>query len=277
MMLPNMASGLIAIRYGIKGYNECVVSACASSVNSIGDAFKAIQHNMVDLMIAGGAEAPITKLSLAGFNSSKAISTADNPVTACRPFDLERDGFIMGEGAGVIILEELEHALKRGAKIIAEIIGYGCTNDAFHITAPAKDGEGSVKCMKLAMEDAELNFSDIHYVNAHGTSTIINDKTETTAIKSVFGEYAFQIPISSTKSMTGHLLGASGAVEVIITARALEENFIPPTINYYNPDPECDLYYVPNKGKEANINYALTNSFGFGGHNATLVLKAFNK
>lgn len=273
MMIPNMASGVIAIKYGFKGFNECSVTACASSTNSIGDAFKIIQRNDADVMIAGGAEAPITGLTLAGFCASKAMTTNNDPASACRPFDLERSGFVLGEGAGVLILEELEHALNRGANIVAEVVGYGCTNDAYHITAPAEGGEGAARCMKLAIEDAGIIPSGIGYINAHGTSTIPNDKNETDAIKSVFGQYAYEIPISSTKSMTAHLLGASGAVEAIITAFSVKEKFLPPTINYKTPDPGCDLYYVPNEGKKFEFNYALTNSFGFGGHNATLVLK----
>lgn len=277
MMIANMASGVIAIKYGAKGYNECIVTACASSANSIGEAFKILQRNDADVMITGGAEAPITKLAFAGFCTNKTMSKNENPTDACKPFDLDRNGFVMGEGAGVLILEELEHALNRGANIIAEIVGYGCTNDAYHITAPAEGGEGGARCMKLAIGDAGINPCDIGYINAHGTSTELNDKNETTAIKTVFKEYAYKLPISSTKSMTGHLLGASGAVESLITALALKEGFLPPTINYKTPDPECDLYYIPNNGIYANINYALTNSFGFGGHNATLVLKAYNK
>lgn len=273
MMIPNMASGVIAIKYGFKGFNECSVTACASSTNSIGDAFKIIQRNDADVMIAGGAEAPITGLTLAGFCASKAMTTNNDPASACRPFDLERSGFVLGEGAGVLILEELEHAINRGANIVAEVVGYGCTNDAYHITAPAEGGEGAARCMKLAIEDAGIIPSDIGYINAHGTSTKPNDKNETAAIKSVFGQYAYEIPISSTKSMTAHLLGASGAVEAIITAFSVKEKFLPPTINYKTPDPECDLYYVPNEGKNLEFNYALTNSFGFGGHNASLVLK----
>lgn len=276
MMLPNMASGLVAIKYGAKGLSECVVSACASSTNAIGDAFKVIQRNDADVMIAGGSEAPITRLSMAGFCANKAMTTNLDPTTACRPFDLERDGFIIGEGAGALVLEELNHALTRGADILAEVAGYGCTNDAYHITAPAEEGEGGARCMKLAIQDAGINPSDIGYINAHGTSTSLNDKNETLAIKSVFGKYAYQLPISSTKSMTGHLLGAAGAIEAIATVLAVKEGFLPPTINYKTPDPECDLYYVPNEGRKADISYALTNSFGFGGHNATLVLKAFN-
>lgn len=273
MMIPNMASGLVAIKFGAKGFNECTVTACASSTNSIGNSFKIIQRNDADIMIAGGAEACINGLTLAGFAASKAMTTNDNPIEACRPFDLERNGFVLGEGSGVLILEELEHALNRGANIIAEIVGYGCTNDAYHMTAPAEGGEGAAKCMKLAIEDAGININDIGYINAHGTSTKANDKGETAAVKAVFGKHAYELAISSTKSMTGHLLGASGAIEAIITSLALKEGFLPPTINYKTPDPECDLNYVPNIGKDANITYALSNSFGFGGHNASLVLK----
>ncbi|MFW2487399.1 beta-ketoacyl-ACP synthase II [Clostridium chromiireducens] len=275
MMICNMASGLVAIKFGAKGYNECSVTACASSTNSIGDAFKVIQRDDAEIMIAGGAEACITRLTIAGFCSSKAMTTNSDPEMACRPFDIDRNGFILGEGSGVLILEELEHALSRGANIIAEVVGYGCTNDAFHITAPAEGGEGAARCMEIAIKDAGIMPSEIGYINAHGTSTKANDKNETAAVKSVFGEYAYEMPMSSTKSMTGHLLGAAGAVEAIITALALRDGFLPPTINYKNPDPECDLNYIPNEGKESNINYALSNSFGFGGHNASLVLKAF--
>lgn len=275
MMIANMAAGFIAIKFGAKGFNECVVTACASSSNSIGDAFKIIQRNAADIMITGGTEAPITRLALAGFCANKTLSTNEDPYDASKPFDLNRNGFVMGEGAGVLILEELEHALNRGADIIAEVVGYGCTNDAYHITAPAEGGEGGARCMKLAIEDAEINPSEIQYINAHGTSTKPNDKNESSAIKSVFGEYAYELKVSSTKSMTGHLLGAAGAIEAIITTLAIKDGFIPPTINYKTPDPECDLYYVPNEGKASNIKYALTNSFGFGGHNATLVLKNF--
>lgn len=274
MMIPNMAAGLVAIKYGARGFNECTVTACASSTNSIGNSFKVIQRNDADIMIAGGAEACINGLTLAGFSASKAMTTNDDPSVACRPFDLERNGFVLGEGAGILILEELEHALNRGADIIAEIVGYGCTNDAYHMTAPAEGGEGAAKCMKLAIEDAKINALDIGYINAHGTSTKANDKGETAAVKAVFDKYAYKLSISSTKSMTGHLLGASGAIEAIITSFALKEGFLPPTINYKTPDPECDLNYVPNIGKEADFTYALTNSFGFGGHNASLILKA---
>ncbi|NMF07284.1 beta-ketoacyl-ACP synthase II [Clostridium beijerinckii] len=276
MMIANMASGLVAIKFGAKGYNECTVTACATSTNAVGNAFKVIQRNDADIMIAGGAEACVTKLTLSGFCAIKAMTTNHDPATASRPFDSERNGFVLGEGSGVLILEEYEHALNRGANIIAEIVGYGCTNDAFHITAPAEEGEGAARCMKIALEDAKITPSDIGYINAHGTSTKANDKNETMAVKSVFGKHAYELAISSTKSMTGHLLGASGAIEAIITACALREGFIPPTINYKNQDPDCDLNYVPNEGKNFEFNYALSNSFGFGGHNATLVLKAFN-
>ncbi len=275
MMIPNMASGYVAIKYGVRGFNECVVTACATGTHSIGDAFRVIQRNDADIMIAGGTEAPITRLSFAGFCASKAMTTNEDPATACRPFDAERDGFVMGEGAGVVILEELEHALNRGAEIIAEIVGYGCNDDAFHITAPLEGGEGAAKCMKLALDDAGIDPVDVGYINAHGTSTELNDKNETEAIKKVFGEHAYKLAVSSTKSMTGHMLGAAGAIEAIITALALKEGFLPPTINYRTPDPSCDLDYVPNTGRKADIVYGMSNSFGFGGHNATLILKAF--
>ncbi|NCB78306.1 MAG: beta-ketoacyl-[acyl-carrier-protein] synthase II [Negativicutes bacterium] len=275
MMLPNMAAGLIAIKYGIKGFTECTVSACASSTNAIGDAYKIIQRNDADMMIAGGTEASITRLALAGFCAMKAMTTNPDAATASRPFDLERDGFVLGEGAGILFIEELEHALQRGAAIIAEIVGYGCTNDAFHITAPPEGGAGAAQCMKLALADAQIQPETIGYINAHGTSTPLGDKFETSAIKTVFQQHAYELAVSSTKSMTGHLLGAAGAMEAIITASALKDGFLPPTINYKTSDPECDLDYVPNEGKPAALSYALSNSFGFGGHNATLVLKAF--
>jgi 3-oxoacyl-[acyl-carrier-protein] synthase II len=226
-------------------------------------------------MVAGGTEASITRLAMAGFCAMKAMTTNQDAASASRPFDLERDGFVLGEGAGILIVEELNHALERGATIIAEIVGYGCTNDAYHITAPAEGGEGAAECMKLAIEDANVQPQDIGYINAHGTSTPLGDKNETSAIKTVFGKHAYELAVSSTKSMTGHLLGAAGAIEAIITASALKEGFLPPTINYKTPDQGCDLDYVPNEGRKAALSYALTNSFGFGGHNATLVLKAF--
>lgn len=275
MMLPNMAAGMTAIKFGVRGFVECVVSACASSTNAIGDAFKLIQRNSADIMIAGGTEAPITRLAMAGFCANKAMTANTDADVACRPFDRDRDGFVMGEGAGILILEELQHALQRGADIIAEIVGYGCTNDAYHITAVSPGGEGGARCMAMALADASINYADIQYINAHGTSTQLNDKSETDAIKSVFGEDAYKLAVSSTKSMTGHLLGAAGAIESIITAKAIQEGFLPPTINYKNPDKECDLDYVPNQGRQTQVNYALTNSFGFGGHNATLIFKAY--
>jgi len=275
MMIANMASGRIAIEYGAKGYNSCVVTACATGTNAIGDAFRVIQRGDADVMITGGTEAPITPLAFAGFCSMGAMSTQEDPSVASRPFDAERDGFVMGEGAGILVIEELEHALRRGAEIIAEIVGYGCTNDAFHITAPAENGEGAAKSMQLALNDADIKPEQVGYINAHGTSTDLNDKNETTAIKTVFGDHAYKLAVSSTKSMIGHLLGAAGAVEAIVTAKAVQEGFLPPTINYKTPDPECDLDYVPNVGRSADIEYALSNSFGFGGHNAVLAFKKY--
>lgn len=275
MMIANMASGRIAIEYGLQGFNECVITACATGNNAIGDAFKVIQRGDADMMLTGGAEAAITPLSYAGFCSSKAMSTNPDPATACRPFDVDRDGFVMGEGAGVLILEEYEHADKRGASIIAEVVGYGCTCDAHHITAPHPEGIGGINCMKIAIADAGIRPEEIGYINAHGTSTPLNDPGETTVIKKVFGEYAYKLSVSSTKSMTGHLLGAAGAIEAIISAMALKEGFLPPTINLKNQDPECDLDYVPNTGKKADIKYALSNALGFGGHNAAIILKKY--
>lgn len=275
MMISNMAAGRIAIQFGAKGFNECVVTACATGTNAIGDAFKVIQRGDADIMITGGSEAAITPLSYAGFCSMKAMSTTEDPEIACRPFDTERNGFIMGEGAGILVLEDLDHALARGAKIIAEVVGYGCTNDAFDIVQPAPNGEGGARCMKKAVEDAGIPVEAIGYINAHGTSTPYNDKYETAAIKTVFGDHAYKLAVSSTKSMTGHLLGAAGAIEAIITAMALKEGFLPPTINYKNPDPECDLDIVPNQGRNAEFTYALSNSLGFGGHNAAITLKKY--
>jgi len=275
MMISNMAAGQIAIQFGAKGFNECVVTACATSANAIGDAFKVIQRGDADVIITGGSEAPITPLSFAGFCSMKAMTTTEDPALACRPFDAERNGFVMGEGAAILVLEELEHALKRGANILAEIVGYGVTNDAYHITAPAPEGEGAARCMKMAIDDAGIKPEDIDYINAHGTPTEYNDKFETAAIKTVFGEHARKLAVSSTKSMTGHLLGAAGAIEAIITVLSIKDGFLPPTINYRTPDPECDLDYVPNKGRSADITYALSNSLGFGGHNVTIVFKKF--
>ncbi len=276
MMIPDMAAGQVSIYTGAKGVNSCTVTACATGTNSIGDAFKVIQRGDADAMITGGAEAPITKMSVAGFCANTALSTNPDPKTACRPFDLDRDGFIIGEGAGILVLEELEHALARNAPIYAEIIGYASTGDAYHITAPAPGGEGGVRCMKQAIADGGINPEDIDYINAHGTSTEYNDKYETMAIKEVFGDYARQVAISSTKSMTGHLLGAAGGVEAIFTVLAIKEGIIPPTINLHTPDPECDLDYVPNEARKADVHAALSNSLGFGGHNATIVFKKYH-
>ncbi|KHD36534.1 3-oxoacyl-ACP synthase [Clostridium acetobutylicum] len=275
MIIANMASGNLAIRYGAKGICTTIVTACASANNSIGESFRNIKFGYSDVMISGGSEAGITPLSLAGFASMKAVTKSEDPKRASIPFDKDRSGFVMGEGSGIVILEELEHALKRGAKIYAEIVGYGATCDAYHITSPAPNGEGGARAMKLAMEEDNVKPEDISYINAHGTSTAYNDSFETQAIKTVLGEYAYKVPVSSTKSMTGHLLGAGGAVEAIICAKAIEEGFIPPTIGYKEADPECDLDYVPNEGRNAEVNYVLSNSLGFGGHNATLLFKKY--
>jgi 3-oxoacyl-[acyl-carrier-protein] synthase II len=275
MMIPDMAAGQVSIALGAKGINSCTVTACASGANSIGDAFKVIQRGDAIAMITGGAEAPLTSIAFAGFSSAKALSFDENPKTACRPFDKNRSGFVMGEGAGILILEELEHALQRGAHIYAEIVGYGATGDAFHITLPAPGGEGGVRAMRQALEDAGLNPEDIDYINAHGTSTEANEKYETMAIKEVFGDHAYKVAISSTKSMTGHLLGAAGAVEAIFSIKAITDGIIPPTINYETPDPECDLDYVPNTARKQEVRAVLSNSLGFGGHNAALVFKKY--
>jgi len=275
MMIANMASGRIAMEYGLQGFNECVVTACATSNNAIGDSFKVIQRGDADIMITGGAEAAITPLSLSGFCSAKAMSTNNDPEAACRPFDAERDGFVMGEGSGILILEELEHAVKRGANIITEIVGYGCTCDAYHITQPHPEGLGGINCMKLALKDGGIDPEEVGYINAHGTATPIGDPVETMVIKSVFGDHAKKLAVSSTKSMTGHLLGAAGSVEAIITSLAIKNGFLPPTINLKTPDAECDLDYVPNKGRNAEIIYALSNALGFGGHNAVIALKKY--
>lgn len=273
MMIPDMGSGQVSIRFGAKGINSTTVTACATATNSIGDAFKVIERGDADAMITGGAEAPITKMSLAGFTANKALSLNPDPETACRPFDKDRDGFIIGEGAGIVILEEYEHAKARGAKIYAEIVGYGATGDAYHITAPAPNGEGAARAMKMAIDDAGLTPDKVDYINAHGTSTPYNDEYETQAIKTVFGEHAKKLAISSTKSMTGHTLGASGGIEAIFALLTIRDNIIAPTIHLKNQDEVCDLDYVPNEAREANINVVISNSFGFGGHNATLVFK----
>ncbi len=275
MMISNMAAGRIAIEYGFKGFNECVVTACATGNNAIGDAFKVIERGDADVMITGGAEACITIMSFAGFCSMGAMSKNPDPNTACRPFDKDRDGFIPGEGAAILIIEELEHAIKRGANIIAEVVGYGCTCDAYHITAPHPEGDGGVRSMNMAINDAGIKPEQVGYINAHGTSTPLNDPTEVNIVKRVFGDHAKSIAMSSTKSMTGHLLGAAGAIEAVVTAMALKEGFLPPTINVQNQDPECDIDCVPNVGRKADIKYALSNSLGFGGHNATLCLKKY--
>ena len=275
MTIINLASGQIAIRIGAKGPNSCAVTACATGNNCIGDAFKIIQRGDADAMIAGGAEAAITPLGVAGFAASRALSTRnDQPQRASRPFDLERDGFVLGEGAGVVWLEEIESARKRGARIYAEIVGYGMTADAYHITSPPDDGAGAAQCIKIALSDAGLSPSDVDYVNAHATSTYA-DKIETLALKKVFGEHARKLAISSTKSMTGHLLGAAGGVEAVFSVLAIEKGVLPPTINYEHPDPDCDLDYVPNKARKTPVRTVLSNSFGFGGTNACLIFKKY--
>jgi len=277
MEIINMASGEIAIEYGFTGPNYGVVSACASSNNAIGDALRLIRYGDADVIITGGSEAGITPLSLAGFCSARALSQRnDQPEKASRPFDKNRDGFVMGEGAGIIVLETLEHAINRNAKIYAELCGYGATDDAYHITAPHPNAESAIRAMQIALIDSDTKPEEVDYINAHGTSTQLNDKTETFAIKKVFGERAYKIPISSTKSMTGHLLGAAGAIELIATILCMEKGYVHPTINYEEPDPECDLDYVPNKARQYQINCAISNSLGFGGHNAVLLIKRFN-
>ncbi|GAA0857962.1 beta-ketoacyl-ACP synthase II [Clostridium baratii] len=277
MAISNMAAGNISIKYGLKGPSTAVVTACATGTNGIGEAFRQIKHGYADIMLAGGVEAPITKIGIEGFNSLKALNTSNDPKIASIPFDSERSGFVMGEGAGILVLESLESAKKRNANILAEIVGYGSTCDAYHITSPDPDGEGASRAMTQAIEEAKINKEEVSYINAHGTSTKLNDKFETIAIKRTFGDYAYKIPVSSTKSMTGHLLGAAGAIEAIICIEALRDNFIPPTIGYKNKDEDCDLDYVPNVGRNHEVNYALTNSLGFGGHNATLLFKKWNE
>jgi 3-oxoacyl-[acyl-carrier-protein] synthase II len=276
MMIANMAAGLTAIHTGAKGPNSCSVTACAAGSNAIGEAFRLIQGGYAQAMISGGCEAAITPLSLAGFASARTLSTRnDDPAHASRPFDKDRDGFVMGEGAGILILEELEHALSRKARIYAEIVGYGMTCDAYHMTSPVPGGEGAARAIQLALKDAGVTPEQVSYINAHGTSTPINDPTETAAIKKALGNHAHNIGVSSTKSMTGHLLGGSGGIEAVATVLAIANDRIPPTINLENPDPECDLDYVPNTSREAKVEVALSNSFGFGGHNVTLVFKKY--
>ena len=276
MMIANMPAGQTSITFGLQGPCSCVVTACATGTNSIGDAYKTIQRGDADVMLAGGTEAAVSPAAVAGFCAMKAMSTRnEEPEKASRPFDIGRDGFVMGEGSGVIVLESLEHALARGARIYAEIAGYGSNADAFHITAPAPEGAQAAKCMALALADAGLKPEDIDYINAHGTSTPLNDKNESLAIKALFGDHAKKLSVSSIKSMTGHLLGASGGIEAVATVLTVANNKIPPTINYDNPDPELDLDYVPNHAKEKKVCVALSNSFGFGGHNATILVKKY--
>lgn len=276
MMISNIAAGCVSMTFNAKGPNITVVTACASATNAIGEAYKIIQRNDADIMITGGTEASITPMAIAGFCSMKALSQRnEEPKKASRPFDKDRDGFVMGEGAGILILEDLEHAIKRGARIYAEIIGYGATADAYHITAPAPDGEGAYKAMRKAVEDAGIDPKEIDYINAHGTSTELNDKFETMAIKKLMGDYVYKVMVSSTKSMTGHLLGAAGGVEAIACIMAITEGIVPPTINYEVKDENCDLDYVPNHARKAEVNYAMSNSLGFGGHNASILLKKY--
>jgi 3-oxoacyl-[acyl-carrier-protein] synthase II len=278
MMISDSAAGMLAIRFGVRGPNMAIATACASGNNAIGEAVDIIRRGSADVMIAGGSEAALVPVAMAGMNVMTALSTRnEDPQSASRPFDKDRDGFLMGEGAGILIIETLEHAQQRGAHILAEITGYGTTDDAHHISAPAENGAGAAMSMKLAIEDAGLTINDIGYINAHGTSTQLNDKSETAAIKTVFGEQAYQIPVSSTKSMTGHLLGASGAVEATFCVMAIRDEILPPTINYHTPDPECDLDYVPNEARKASPKHVMSNSFGFGGHNATLIFTRFEE
>lgn len=275
MLIPDMAAGQVSIQLGAKGINSCTVTACASGANSIGDAFKTIQRGDADYMVTGGTESPLTNMAFAGFSSMKALSMNEDPESASRPFDKNRDGFVMGEGAGIIVLESLDKALERGAHIYAEIVGYGATGDAYHITAPAEGGEGAARAMQIAVDDSGLDANTVDYINAHGTSTELNDKYETTAIKTVFGDHAYDLAVSSTKSMTGHLLGAAGGIEAIFTVKAIADDVLPPTINYEEKDEECDLDYVPNESRKRVVNVAMSNSLGFGGHNASLVFKKY--
>ena len=275
-MIANMAPGQIAIESGAKGPNISIETACAASCHSVGEAFRLIREGLADAMVTGGSEMVVTPLALGGFCSMRALSTRnDEPEKASRPFDLDRDGFVMGEGAGILILEELKHALDRTAHIYAEVVGYGLSCDAYHVSAPDPDGDGASSCMRMALQYADLKPEDVDYINAHGTSTKLNDLSETIAVKTVFGDHAYKLSISSTKSMTGHLLGGAGGVEAIFTILAIKHGIIPPTINYETSDPDCDLDYVPNVAREANVRVAMSNSFGFGGTNASLVFKAY--
>jgi 3-oxoacyl-[acyl-carrier-protein] synthase II len=276
MMLADSGGGVVAIHLGIRGPNLAVVTACATGTNAVGEATKVIQRGHAEVMFAGGSEAAIVPIAMAGLNVMTAVSTFnEDPQRASRPFDRNRDGFVMGEGAAVLVLESLEHAQERGASILAEVSGYGVTNDAYHISAPSENGAGAARCMRMALDESGLSLTEIDYINAHGTSTPLNDKSETAAIKTVFGEQAYNIPISSTKSMTGHLLGASGAVEAAICVKAIGDEIMPPTINYETPDPDCDLDYVPNVARKKALKHVMSNSFGFGGHNATILLSRF--
>jgi 3-oxoacyl-[acyl-carrier-protein] synthase II len=278
MMLPDTAAGMVAIQLGVRGPNMAVVSACASGTNAIGEAAEVIRRGSADVVISGGAESVLVPIAMAGLGVMKALSTRnDEPERASRPFDKDRDGFVMGEGAASLVLESLEHAQGRGAKILGEISGYGSSNDAYHISAPSENGAGAALCMQSALDDAGLSPDAIGYINAHGTSTQLNDKSETEAIKTVFREQAFNIPVSSTKSMTGHLLGAAGALEAVICVKTLLDGMLPPTINYETPDPDCDLDYVPNKARPLSVKNIMSNSFGFGGHNASIILSQFSE
>ena len=274
--IPNMPSGHISMDIGSKGPNLCMTTACAAGTHAVGEAFRHIKYGLSDVMIAGGTEAVLCPLGLNGFSAMKALSTRnDSPTEASRPFDIDRDGFVMSEGAGILVLEDYDHARARGAQIIAEVVGYGLSSDAYHIAAPPEDGEGAVRCMKMALEDGGINLDEVNYINAHGTSTPLNDRCETLAIKTVFGENAYNLAVSSTKSMTGHALGAAGGLESVFLALSVRDQIAPPTINLHQQDPDCDLEYVPNQARKMEINYALSNSFGFGGTNAVVAMKRF--
>ncbi len=277
MAILNMATGNVAIDIGAKGQSISMVTACASGTHCIGESYRMIKHGYQDIILAGGTESSITPLSIAGFMNIKALSKSEDKTRASMPFDKERNGFVMGEGAGVLILEELEHAKKRNAKIYAEIVGYGATSDAYHITSPSPDGEGGARAMKIAIQEANVNPEDITYINAHGTSTHLNDASETKAIKTALGKASEKVMVSSTKGHTGHLLGAAGGIEAVVCAKAIQEGFVPPTINYKVPDEECDLDIVPNVGRKVNVEYAMSNSLGFGGHNSSIILKKYNE
>jgi 3-oxoacyl-[acyl-carrier-protein] synthase II len=278
MMISDMAGAQISINIGAKGMNVCSTSACSSGSDAIGNAYEMLKRGDGVAVVTGGAEAVVTPIGVAGFNAARALSTRnDDPRHACRPFDATRDGFVIGEGAAILVLETLDFAKQRGAHILAEIIGYGASSDAYHITSPTESGEGAVRAMKMALRKAEIEPTDVNYINAHGTSTELNDKTETKAIKTVFGEYAYKVAISSTKSMTGHMIGAAGAIEAAICVLTIQNGVIPPTINYTTPDPECDLDYVPNVARKANVNVALSNTFGFGGHNSCLIIRKYSE